>query len=159
MVFCYDSPSKLTYAPNSTLTSLLGHSASKPVCSTAHWTGYPAETSHAVCPKQKPLPALPPELPISVMGTNQKSMCHSCLSCPSIPTSISYKVLSILPLESPHFLTFCLHWKMSNPGTPGWLSHDLVVREFEPHIQLTAVSTEAALDPLSVCLSLSLKNK
>ena len=45
--------------------------------------------------------------------------------------------------------------------------HDLMVREFEPHMGLSAVSTEPALDPLSpfisapplLCLSFSLKNK
>ena len=46
--------------------------------------------------------------------------------------------------------------------------HDLAVREFEPHVRLSAVSTEPALDPLApslsvppllFSLSLSLKNK
>ena len=49
-------------------------------------------------------------------------------------------------------------------GEPGWLSwqsdlgsgHDLAVRGFEPHIGLTAVSTELAWDPLSLSLSLPL---
>ena len=31
--------------------------------------------------------------------------------------------------------------------------HDLMVREFEPHIRLSAVSTEPAWDPLSPSLS------
>ena len=34
--------------------------------------------------------------------------------------------------------------------------HDLMVREFEPHIGLTAVSTEPAWDPLSSHLSCGL---
>ena len=47
-------------------------------------------------------------------------------------------------------------------GAPGWLSrlsidfgsgHGLIVHEFEPHIGLSAVSTEPALDPLSSPLS------
>ena len=49
-------------------------------------------------------------------------------------------------------------------GVPGWLSrlsvqlgsgHDLMVHGFEPHIGLSAVSVEPALDPLSPSLSLS----
>ena len=49
---------------------------------------------------------------------------------------------------------------------PGWLSRlsvqlrlmvlmvlDLMVREFKPHVGLTAVSTEPALDPLSPSVS------
>ena len=51
--------------------------------------------------------------------------------------------------------------KSQRKGAPGWLSrlsdfgsgHDLAVCEFEPHIQLAAVSAESASDPLSPSLS------
>ena len=52
-------------------------------------------------------------------------------------------------------------------GSLSWLSqlldigsgHDLTVRGIEPRVGLRADSAEPAWDSLSVCLSLSLKNK